>query len=125
MKPLASCKKLPKLVTRLFEKGFMSTVGRLLAKEIQEEKLVECTTPHRRQSGRQVRNHFKNSRTKIIRRFALAGADAGLDADFWTGRFTLADTDAEPRKVARMFSHRRSLKKFGSLLLLRITNFSS
>ena len=31
----------------------MSTVGRLVAKEIQEEKLVECTTPHIRQSGSQ------------------------------------------------------------------------
>ena len=42
-----------------------------------------------------MRNHFKNLRIKIIRRFTLAGADADLDADFWTGRFAHADTDAD------------------------------
>ena len=44
-----------------------------------------------------MRNNFKNSRIKIIRRFALAGADADLDADFWTGRFAHADMDADIR----------------------------
>ena len=46
---------------------------------------------------RQVRNHLKNLRIKIIRRFALAGADADLDADFWTGRFAHADMDVDFR----------------------------
>ena len=42
------------------------------------------------------------------------------DADFWTGRFTLADTDAEPRKVAHVFAHAKFKKIW---IIATVTNY--
>ena len=50
---------------------------------------------------RQVRNHFQNLRTKIMRKFALA--DVNADADFATEKFAHADADTDSCTVVRIW----------------------